>query len=239
MPKFQPSVEQSPLTTKAFPSDSLASNRRTGFARARERARQQTRAAVFALASGVVPLLCGGCQATPPVRPDQMVPSKQVNLAPGDVVKFSFIAAPELTGTQKIRADGKLTMPLIGEVDAAGKQLLELQEELEDLYTSQLKNSEVVVTLESGATQIYLSGMVKTPGPLTLERPKTVFEAIMEKGGFVDFSDTAHVRVIHLKKGKHSSDVIDLRPALKGRETRAYYVSPGDVIYVPTKVFNF
>jgi polysaccharide export outer membrane protein len=168
-----------------------------------------------------------------------MVPPKQVNLAPGDVVRFSFTAAPELTGSQTIRADGKLSMPLIGEVDAAGKQLLELQRELEGLYKPQLKNSEVVVTLESGATQIYLSDMVKTPGKLTLERPLTVFEAIMEVGGFVDFSDPAHVRVIHLKKGQHHADVIDLRPALKGRDTRAYYVSPGDVIYVPSKVFNF
>jgi polysaccharide export outer membrane protein len=239
MPKFQPSVGESAWATNALPSGSRASNPRSGFARAKERGRRQTRTAVFALVSVVVPLLCGGCQAPPPLRPEQMVPPKQVNLAPGDVVRFSFTAAPELTGSQKIRADGKLSMPLIGEVDAAGKQLLELQRELEGLYKSQLNNSEVVVTLESGATQIYLSGMVKAPGKLTLERPLTVFEAIMEVGGFSDFADPAHVRVIHLKKGQHDADFIDLRPALKGRQTRAYYVSPGDVIYVPSKVFNF
>lgn len=49
-----------------------------------------------------------------------------------------------------------------------------------------------------------------------MERPLTVFEAIMEVGGFVDFSDPAHVRVIDLKKGQHHADVIDLQAGAKG-----------------------
>lgn len=179
------------------------------------------------------------CQSTTPLRADQLTPPKEVTLAAGDVVRFSFIGAPELTGAQKIRADGKLTMPLIGEVEASGKELLQLQDELERLYKHELKNTELVVTLDSGSTQIYLSGAVKQPGKLTLEKPLTVFEAIMEVGGFVDFSDPGHVRVIHLNKGQHRADVINLKPALKGDKTRAYYVSPGDVIYVPTKILNF
>jgi polysaccharide export outer membrane protein len=180
-----------------------------------------------------------GCQSPSTLRPEEMTPPKEVTLAPGDVVRYSFIGAPELSGAQKIRADGKMTMPMIGEIEASGKELLPLQSELERRYKSQLKSSDMVLSLESGGTQIYLSGAVKTPGRINLDKPLTVFEAIMEAGGFVDFSDPGHVRVIHLNKGQHKADVINLKPALKGERTRAYYVTAGDVIYVPTKLLNF
>src|SRR6187401_3238488 len=63
---------------------------------------------------------------------------KHVILASGDVVKLTFSAAPELNQSQKIRTDGKLSLPLVGEVDAAGKTVGQLQSELIQVYKSQL-----------------------------------------------------------------------------------------------------
>src|SRR5437870_7439250 len=64
---------------------------------------------------------------------------RHVILAPGDVVKLTFSSASELNQSQKIRADGKLSLPLIGEVDAAQKTVAQLQAELVQLYKPQLK----------------------------------------------------------------------------------------------------
>ena len=72
---------------------------------------------------------------------------RHVILASGDVVKLTFSSAPELNQSQKVRADGKLSLPLIGEVDAGGKTVGQLQSDLIQLYKPQLKTPEVTVSL--------------------------------------------------------------------------------------------
>src|SRR5438105_13067947 len=79
---------------------------------------------------------------------------KHVILASGDVVKLAFSSAPELNQSQKIRADGKLSLPLVGEVDAGGKTVGQLQSTLVEVYKSQLKTPEVTVSLESSTTTV-------------------------------------------------------------------------------------
>src|SRR5256714_7664283 len=134
---------------------------------------------------------------------------KHVILAPGDVVKLTFSAAPELNQSQKIRADGKLSLPLIGEVDAAGKTVGQLQSELMQLYKSQLKTPEVTVSLEASVTSVTVSGAVAKPATITFERPTTVFQAIMEAGGPTAFGNLRSVRLFRTINGVHKSQVFD------------------------------
>lgn len=167
----------------------------------------------------------------------QAEPPAHVILAPGDVVKLSFQAAPELNQSQKIRADGKLSLPLIGEVDAAHKTVGQLQSELVQLYKPQLKSPEVVVTLEGSVTTVVVSGAVTKPGRVVFERPTTVFQAIMEAGGANAYGNLRGVRLIRTINGVQKSQVLNLRGALNGEPTRAFYVRDGDVIYVPQSTF--
>src|SRR5881398_3145273 len=95
---------------------------------------------------------------------------RHVILASGDVVKLTFSAAPELNQSQKIRADGKLSLPLIGEVDAARKTVTQLQNELAELYKAQLKTPEVTVSLEGSTTMVTVSGAVAKPNKIVFER---------------------------------------------------------------------
>src|SRR5215203_3522056 len=126
-------------------------------------------------------LLIASCETT--VRTgvvDQVVATNPVILGPGDVVRVSFTTAPEFNGAQKIRSDGRISLPQIGEIRAGGKTLGHLQTELMSLYSSKLKNTDVVVSLDSAATQVYVSGAVKSPKKLDFDRPTTVLQAIME-----------------------------------------------------------
>src|SRR6185436_9168507 len=136
-----------------------------------------------ALAAGVAviaTLFSLGCQSAPPLPPDTTMPSREVVLSPGDMVKLTFAGAPELNQSQKIRADGKLNLPQIGEVKAATKSLPEFEKELKRLYQPLLKNNDVLVTLESGVTRIYMSGAISRPGKLSFDRPTTILQAIAE-----------------------------------------------------------
>src|SRR6516225_12449779 len=88
--------------------------------------------------AALVLLLCTACQG-PKKAPLQLTSQTPNYLNPGDVVKISFPAAPELNQTQKVGTDGALSLPLVGEVHAAGKSPAELQNELATLYKPQLQ----------------------------------------------------------------------------------------------------
>jgi polysaccharide export outer membrane protein len=184
-------------------------------------------------------LLCTGCEQKKTTHLGPVVGQVPNFLNAGDVVKISFPGAPELNQTQKVGTDGTLSLPLIGEVRAAGKSPGQLQSELANLYKPQLQDNEVLVTVESRAVPVVVSGAVQKPGKIVFERPATLLEAIMEAGGFTPQADLKRVSVIRIVKGEHEAEVFDLRPVLKGLPSRATYVSGGDVIYVPEKLLNF
>jgi polysaccharide export outer membrane protein len=154
-------------------------------------------------------------------------------------LKYRFLQHRSLTRHKKISADGSLSLPLIGEVAASGKTVGELQVELARLYKPQLQDNEVLVTLDTRAVPVVVSGAVQKPGKIVFERPATVLEAIMEAGGFTPEADLKKVSLIRIVKGEHETQVVDLRPLLKGKPTPAIYCSGGDVIYVPEKLLLF
>jgi polysaccharide biosynthesis/export protein len=162
---------------------------------------------------------------------------RHVILASGDVVKLTFASAPELNQSQKVRADGKLSLPLVGEVDAAGKTVGQLQSELIQLYKAQLKTPEVTVSLETSITTVVVSGAVNKPGKIAFERPTTVFQAIMEAGGPSEFGTLKHVRLVRTVNGVQKSQVMNVHDTLIGQGTKPFYVRDGDVLYVPQTTF--
>jgi polysaccharide biosynthesis/export protein len=183
-------------------------------------------------------LLCTGCQSNTGANlASQAAPPARVTLAPGDTVRINFSGAPELNQSQKIRADGKLSLPMIGEVDAAGKTVVALQNDLSQLYKSQLKNSDVLVTLESAPALVVISGAVTKPDKIAFDKPTTVLQAIMQAGGATPFGNMKAVRLIRTVSGVQQSQVLDLTPILRGEPTKPFYVRDGDVIFVPQSLF--
>src|SRR4051812_34132975 len=108
--------------------------------------------AVFGVCAFLVfaALVGGGCQSPLPPLPNPPGPKTAVRLSPGDVIKVSYADESIPDQTQKIRRDGKVSLPLIGEVTAAGKRVIYFQDELVGRYNGKLENNEVLVTLENG-----------------------------------------------------------------------------------------
>lgn len=176
-------------------------------------------------------LLLAGCETggTLPNTPTAFTPGA---LAAGDTVKLSFVGAPEMNQSQRVRADGKLSLPLIGEVDAAGKKPKALQQELTERYKSQLKIPEVVVTLENSVSSVNVTGEVLKPGKIALDRPLTLLEAIMEAGGATLEGSLRNVLVIRNLDGKQYTQYFDLTPAFRGKTTSSFYLRPYDMVVV-------
>lgn len=191
----------------------------------------------FALIGLALSLALSSCaQPSGPTEVQAAAPTA-VTLVAGDVIKLTFPGAPELNQSQKIRTDGKVNLPLIGEVSASGKTVPALQSELGQRYKTELKTSTVMVTLESSVTRVVISGAVGRPGPLTFERPTTLFQAIMEAGGISEFGTLRNVHLVRLINGQQQTQVIDLRGVTEGRATKPYYVRDGDVIIVQRTMF--
>jgi protein involved in polysaccharide export with SLBB domain len=183
-------------------------------------------------------LSCGGCETSSKTPlPDQPIATTPVTLSPGDVIKLTFPGATDLNQSQKIRADGKVSLPLVGEVTAAGKMLMDFQNELTALYKPQLRNSDVIVSLEKGEATVVVSGYVNKPGKFTFDRPTTVFQAIMEAGGVNEYGSLSNVHLVRIINGEQHTQVLNIRDAMSGKTTKVNYVKDGDVVYVKHSLF--
>jgi polysaccharide export outer membrane protein len=180
--------------------------------------------------------VCGGCQ-TPPPLPNPPGPKTAVRLSPGDMIKVAYADESVPDQTQKIRRDGKVSLPFIGEVTAAGKKVIDFQHELVSRYEGQLENSEVLVTLENGAAAVIVSGFANRPGKIVFDRPTTVFQAIMEAGGVSDYGSPSNVHLTRIINGEQQTEIINLRPTSRGKPTKPKYVQDGDVIYIARSWF--
>jgi protein involved in polysaccharide export with SLBB domain len=181
-------------------------------------------------------LVCGGCE-TPPPLPNPPGPKTAVRLAPGDTIKVAYADESVPDQTQKIRKDGKVSLPFIGEVTAADKRPMDFQRELVGRYEGQIQNSEVLVTLENAAGHVIVSGFAHKPGPISFDRPKTVYETVMEAGGATDYGSLSNVHLTRMINGEQRTEIINLRPTVHGKPTLPIYVQDGDVIYISRNWF--
>jgi polysaccharide biosynthesis/export protein len=178
-----------------------------------------------------------GCQTQWPPLPYPPSPKTAVRLSPGDTIKVTYAEESDLDQTQEIRRDGKVSLPLIGEVTAAGKRVIDFQHELVSRYEGHLDNPEVLVTLETGTASVIVSGFANKPGKIDFDRPKTVYQVIMEAGGVSDYGSASNIRLTRIINGEQRTETINLRPAIRGKPTIPEYVQDGDVIYISRSWF--
>jgi polysaccharide export outer membrane protein len=137
-----------------------------------------------------------------------------------------------------IGRDGKINLPLIGDVDAVGLTTAELEKKLVDLYAPQLSSKQITVQVQSSSFPFYVTGMVLHPGKILTDHPITALEAVMEAGGF-DYSkaDLKDVTVIRRENGIMKNYKLNLKAVLDGRQSDPFYLKPDDIVYVPER-FN-
>jgi polysaccharide export outer membrane protein len=182
-------------------------------------------------------LALGGCQSPLPPLPNPPGPHTAVRLSPGDVIKASYADETIPDQTQKIRRDGKVSLPLIGEVTAAGKRVIDFQHELVRRYEGELENNEVLVTLENGTATVTVSGFANKAGVYPFDRPTTVYQAVMQAGGVSDYGSPSNIRLTRIINGEQRAETINLRPTIRGHPTKPKYVQDGDVIYISRSLF--
>jgi polysaccharide biosynthesis/export protein PslD len=183
-------------------------------------------------------MLLMGCQGLQPSvrQPDvQVDPTPRLLLRPGDSVEIKFYYSPELNSLQTVRSDGKITLELVGDVAVDGKLPEEVRDILKNLYRSELKHPEVTVIVRSQyGRRVYVGGEVKRPGLIEMPGSLTALAAIIQAGGFdPKTAQVKNVVLIRHKDGKRYGAALNLEDTLQGKDGQAFYLEPGDIVYVP------
>jgi polysaccharide export outer membrane protein len=189
-------------------------------------------------------LVLASCKSTKVADlPDPKLPEANTTtnvLQEGDLIGITFQYSTNFNTSQKVPLDGLVNFEGVGPVKVSGKTPQQLQTELALLYRPQTKDDIITVKLLSAATGVYVSGAVFHPGRVAMERPMTVFEAVMEAGGFdPNRARLSAVTVVRIDDGRQKVYHVDLKSILRGHEETPFYLRPFDIVHVPTKTFNF
>ena len=154
-------------------------------------------------------------------------------LAPGDKLRIEVYKDQQLSQSLQIRPDGKITLPLLGDVPAAGLTPTALRDQLTNSLREYVTNPVVtVIVVEATPPTIYVMGEVKSPGPQPMRGQMTILEALSMAGGFLDFAKTSDVRVLRKGPGGTETLKFNYKAAVKG-EGEMIVLRPGDVVVVP------
>jgi len=159
-------------------------------------------------------------------------------IQPGDQLDVKFFYTPEFNESVVVRPDGKISLQLVDDVQAAGQTPAQLDEILTQAYSGELKDPAVTVLIRTiTEPRVYLAGDVAKPGFITVRSKIGVLQAIDEAGGFLDTANINDVSVI--RKGPDNRPMtheVDLEEILEGSLSDSdFLLEPKDVVYVPKR----
>ena len=160
----------------------------------------------------------------------------EYRLGPGDKLRIEVYKDSQLSQSVQVRPDGKITLPLIGDLEASSRTPLELRDTITASLKDYVTNPTVtVIVVEALASQVYVMGEVTHPGTMQLHGPTTILQALAMAGGFKEFANTKDVKVLRPRGGSNTSmETIrfNYKDVLNG-DAKPFYLRSGDTVIVP------
>jgi polysaccharide export outer membrane protein len=156
-------------------------------------------------------------------------------IGPEDLLDIYVRNDRELGRVVPVRPDGKISLPLVNDVQAAGLTTDELRLQLMQHYKRFFENPEVSVGLrEMHSFKVSVQGNVRMPGQYEIKSEQTVLDLIARAQGFNEFADKGNIRILRKGNGKQKQESIKFRygAAVDGDEGANFAVRPGDIIIV-------
>ena len=152
-----------------------------------------------------------------------------------DVLYIHVWKEDAITRTIPVRMDGKISLPLVQEINAAGLTPLQLKEVLTRKLKEFIENPVVSVTVtEANSYKVYVSGQVKTPGVFRLRSETSVAQIIPMAGGFTDWANQKKILIIRNENGREKRIMVNYKKILSGSDPSANVIlKTGDAIVVP------
>lgn len=160
----------------------------------------------------------------------EKAPAEEYRLKAGDELAIKFYYQKELNEEEFIRPDGKITLQLIGDVQAANLTPSELARLISDQYKKIIKQYQAtVIVRRTVQDKVFVGGEVRQPGTLPFSANTTALQALFQSGGFLDTGEISTVMLIRQSRGgKPQVYSVDLRDPAND-----FVLLPFDVLYVP------
>jgi polysaccharide export outer membrane protein len=156
-------------------------------------------------------------------------------IAPNDVLQIFVYKEPNLSGKVTVLPDGRISFPLVQDMQAAGLNPAQLKAKIEEALKEYIDVPTVTVQVESiQSYRVYVEGKVAKSGMISSEKPITVLQAISIAGGFAEFADPAEMVII--RGGGEDSKLFRFNypEVIKGKNfSQNMLLRPGDVVVVP------
>ena len=156
-------------------------------------------------------------------------------IGPEDILEISVWKDPELSKQVVVRPDGKISFPLIGEVQAGDHSVEWLEEEIKKLINEYVPDAMVSVTIiQINRMKIYVLGKVARAGEYKIGRKLNVMQALSLAGGLSTFADADSILILRTEKGSQIKIPFDYEEVKKGKNLEQNIIlETGDVVVVP------
>jgi polysaccharide biosynthesis/export protein len=161
--------------------------------------------------------------------------TKEYLIGPEDVLDITvWKNCPDLCRTVPVRPDGKMSLPLVNDVQAAGMTPMDLRRHLADQLGEYIPSPEVsVIVREVHNFKVAVVGAVKMPGDYEIKSQATVLELIARAQGLTEFSNRDKIVVLRQNGAKTERIKFNYRKVAEGDDQDNFYVRAGDIIVVP------
>lgn len=165
-------------------------------------------------------------------HPEAVGHGTEFELGVGDIVHISVWREPELSQTAVIRPDGRISLPLAGEIPVAGKSTQGAQALIRSLLLKYVTDPQVTVSVvEIHSRQVFITGQVQRPGAYPLVGSCNVLQLIASAGGLTPYAHKKRVVVLDAKSNPVAE--FDYTSAIKGDRRQSRDLQPGETVVVP------
>jgi polysaccharide export outer membrane protein len=159
--------------------------------------------------------------------------SSQYVIGPEDSLYIHVWKEEALSRMVPVRIDGKISLPLIDEIQAAGLTPLQLKESLIKRFREFVDVPNVsVIVMEANSFKVFVSGEVKTPGVVRLRSETTILQLIPMVGGFTEWANKRKILVIRREEGKEKRYTVNYKRIVAGKDPN-FIMKSGDTVIVP------
>lgn len=200
------------------------------------------RGAILA-ATASLALLLGGCATSPAPAENQAVTTNpDYKIGPGDAVNIIVWRNPEVSMSVPVRPDGKITTPLVEDLQAAGKTSSELARDIEKSLSKYIQQPVVTVVVTNFvgnySEQIRVIGQAAKPQALAYKRDMSLMDVLIAVGGVTDFAAGNRATIIRNVDGKPQRLAVRLDDLVRDGDVSANVaMRPGDVLVIPESFF--
>jgi polysaccharide export outer membrane protein len=170
-----------------------------------------------------------------PAAPSPAV-AEEYMIGPDDLLAVNVWREPEISRNVLVRPDGRISLPLVGDLRASGRTPAQLQDDIKGQLLNYLSNPEVTVIVQEARSQKFnVLGEVEHPGSYPLTRSMTVLDAIAVAGGLRDFAKTRKIYVLRIKSdGSRTRLPFNYKAVIKGQSlSQNAELQPRDTVVVP------